>query len=124
MDEIKMRKCQVKQNSKWIDIDFNKLKKGDVFRLFEPDGKEVVDKHGNMEFLVTYLNKDKDTGILKSVSIESQQKCDNCKFYDGCCCMYDCRVVAIFDTEESAEECNWFKLGFYNQDELEKTDYR
>lgn len=120
-----VRRVQIKINNEWKDIKFADLKKGDVFRLFEPDEKEVIDDYGHTEFLATsniHIKENK----TPSISIESQKDCGNCRFYDGDngCCMYNCRVVAIFDCEESAKECNWFELGFYNQDELEKTNYK
>jgi hypothetical protein len=37
--------------------------------------------------------------------------------------MYKCSLVAILDEEESAQNCEHFELGKYNQDELEKSNY-
>jgi hypothetical protein len=52
--------------------------------------------------------------------------CYNSKFYDAeqCVCMHDCRVYAILNEEKSARECEWFKEGKFNWDELEKSNYR
>lgn len=42
----KQRTAQVKINDKWVDIEFSKLKKNNIFRLFESDGKEAIDEKG------------------------------------------------------------------------------
>ena len=39
----KLRKCEVRSNGTWIETDFENIKKGNMFRLFEPDGTLVVD---------------------------------------------------------------------------------
>ena len=65
-------------------------------------------------------NKEIYEEYLKS---KKERNCCNCKFYDGCCCMYNCALVAIFSEEESGQKCEHFELGEYDQDELEKTDY-
>jgi hypothetical protein len=37
-----MRRCEKKDaTGQWVDVAFRDLKKGDVFRLFEPDGRLV-----------------------------------------------------------------------------------
>jgi hypothetical protein len=38
--------------------------------------------------------------------------------------MYECALTAIFDEKESAQKCEHFELGEYNQDELERSNYR
>ena len=39
----KWRMAQVKNNNKWEMKSFGELKRGDIFRLFEPDGVPVAD---------------------------------------------------------------------------------
>ena len=34
-------KCEVYVNWKWVPKDFTTLKKGDVYRLYQPDGKTL-----------------------------------------------------------------------------------
>ena len=36
----------------WIPIQFKNLKKGDIFRLYDPDGSLVKDSKGNSIFVV------------------------------------------------------------------------
>ncbi len=48
------------------------------------------------------------------------KSCRNCKYYDGLCCMYDCRAEAILNGEESAKNCQHFSAGEYDPYELEK----
>jgi hypothetical protein len=50
--KAKNRKAQVYLNGKWVRCDFECLEKGDVFMLFEPNGKTV---YGQGEF--EYENK-------------------------------------------------------------------
>ena len=53
------RKAQIFKNENWIDVEFQELKNGDNFRLFEFNGEEVKDKNGNTKFIATsdaYLN--------------------------------------------------------------------
>jgi hypothetical protein len=53
-----------------------------------------------------------------------KRSCGNCKFYDGLCCMYNCACKAILHEDKTAEKCVQFISGEYNQDDLEKTNYR
>lgn len=50
--------------------------------------------------------------------------CCNCKFYDGCCCMYDCALKAILHEDVTAKHCEYFELGEYSEEELEKNNYK
>jgi hypothetical protein len=59
----------------------------------------------------------------KYLEFKKSRDCCNCKFFDGWCCMYKCTLIAILDEEESAQKCEHFELGGYNQDELEKSNY-
>lgn len=59
--------------------------------------------------------------ILK---MRQERSCCNCKFYDGVCCMYECTLRAILHEDDTAEKCNHFELGEYDQDALESTDYK
>ena len=53
MKKIQFRKTQKMVNGNWIGCEFEELKKGDRFRLFEPDGTLVRDKESNYLFLAT-----------------------------------------------------------------------
>jgi hypothetical protein len=69
----------------------------------------------------------KDMSLIDWLEIQKMKlltSCCNCKFFDGSCCMYNCMCFAVLDEEETAKNCEYFKLGEYNQDELEKTDYK
>jgi hypothetical protein len=49
----------------WEKINFREIKKGDLFRLFEPTGESVISEFGEIEFLAlkdAYVNED---GIWK-----------------------------------------------------------
>jgi len=52
--------------------------------------------------------------------------CFDCRFFDGfqMVCMHDCKVKAIFDTEETALNYSNFKMGNYDLNELEKLNYK
>ncbi|MGI9862699.1 hypothetical protein SDD30_15085 [Moorella naiadis] len=52
------------------------------------------------------------------------KSCWDCKYYDGLCCMYNCKAEAILDGEETAKNCQHYTIGEYNPDELEKTGYK
>jgi hypothetical protein len=49
----KLRKVEIKNNNIWEEINFSELKKGDTFRMFEPDGEPVKDLNNKTEFLAT-----------------------------------------------------------------------
>ncbi|WCK57545.1 hypothetical protein PP175_26125 (plasmid) [Aneurinibacillus sp. Ricciae_BoGa-3] len=55
---------------------------------------------------------------------EVNKSCSLCKFYDGCCCMYDYRIMAILDEEKTANNCAYFSEGAYDEDELEKSNFK
>ena len=47
------RKVELKKLSGWCPIKFEDLKKGMIFRMFEPTGEAVIDPDGNTEFTCT-----------------------------------------------------------------------
>lgn len=53
--------------------------------------------------------------------MEETKGCFTCRFYDGVCCMYECKCLAILDEEEN---CNHYDFGDYNQLLLEQVNYR
>lgn len=57
---INQRKSKVLQNDEWIEIDGMDIKKGMIFKLFEPDGTPVI--IGNYDIFVaisdSYKNKE------------------------------------------------------------------
>lgn len=46
-----LRKVQKLNNGIWEDIEFQNLKLGDTFRLFESDGEPVINDKGESEFV-------------------------------------------------------------------------
>ena len=56
--------------------------------------------------------------------LKQEISCCNCKFFDGCCCMYDCAFRAVLDDEKTAKNCSHFTLGEYNEIALEESDYK
>jgi len=42
----KRRHCKVFYDHQWVNVEFNEIRLGDIFRLFEPDGTEVLDDEG------------------------------------------------------------------------------
>jgi hypothetical protein len=59
-----MRRTQVKNSNKWLDINFEDLKSGDEFRLYD-DEDIVIDKKGRSSWIASsnpYFNED---NILK-----------------------------------------------------------
>lgn len=43
---MKLRKVEVFKKGMWQSTPFHMLTKGDIFRLFEPDGESVTDRDG------------------------------------------------------------------------------
>lgn len=60
----------------------------------------------------------------KDIIYQEINTCLDCKFYDGICCMYDCSCRTVFDEYETGSECKNYKLGNYNAEQLEATDYK
>jgi len=58
------------------------------------------------------------------MKMKQERSCCNCKFFDGYCCMYECALKAIFDEDESAIKCEHFELGEYDENALEKSNYK
>lgn len=48
--EIEIMRVEVNTDHGWIERPFEQIKKGDVFRMFEPDGKPVVNACGHTEY--------------------------------------------------------------------------
>ena len=61
---------------------------------------------------------------LKDVKLFFDIDCCDCKFFDGECCMYDCKSKAIVNCEDEAKNCNHYSIGEFNWDELEKSNYK
>jgi|LFRM01.1.fsa_nt_gb hypothetical protein len=64
MDNI--RRTEILIDGKWKQINFENIRAGDIFRLFEPTGETVVDDKGNDKFIAktnAYLNKDGVYGV-------------------------------------------------------------
>jgi hypothetical protein len=48
---MEMRAVHARRKGNWVRIEgLNYLRRGEVFRMFEPSGEEVVDKNGNKVF--------------------------------------------------------------------------
>jgi hypothetical protein len=58
------QRFQVFKEEQWYDISFSELKKGDKFRVFNPDGQLVTDENGNTEFIASGVVRVNDTGEL------------------------------------------------------------
>ena len=68
-----MRKTQILKDDKWIPIPFNKLRKGNRFRMFENDNSPVLDSKGEPEW-TALSDAFKDTNGQWTVKInESNQ---------------------------------------------------
>jgi len=59
------RKIEMLENEEWKEVQFQELKSGNVFRMFEPDGKPVVGAIDEFEGTTSwkvirdpYLNED------------------------------------------------------------------
>lgn len=58
----------MKRGEAWVRIDFEEIRKGDVFRLIELDGKILVDESGRTEFEAiseTYWSDDINTAAVE-----------------------------------------------------------
>jgi len=56
----KLRKVEIKTKEGWIKTEFKKIKKGDVFRLFDPPLKPVRDNKGRTKWIAlenAFLNE-------------------------------------------------------------------
>lgn len=57
-----LRRVQRRDNNLyWHDIEFEELKDGDTFRMFELTGEPVLDENGNWEFITNcdaFINDD------------------------------------------------------------------
>ena len=61
-----LRRAEILVNDKWVGIEFEGIKAGDRFRLFESTGEPVVDENGKNEFIAKtdpYITKDGVYGI-------------------------------------------------------------
>lgn len=62
------RTAEVKREETWVKIEFEEIRKGDTFRLIEPDGTILVDEVGRTEFEAiseTYWNEDAKTAAVE-----------------------------------------------------------
>lgn len=69
------RKTEIYDNktSSWKEVPFQRLKKGQKFRLFEPDGKPVTDDGGSKQWICEKNAEiDPDTGVYY-VTIEKNK---------------------------------------------------
>lgn len=60
---MELRTVLVNRSGSWKEINFNELNKGDNFRLFEPNGDEVIDEKGGNIFYSTSEPYKNDDGI-------------------------------------------------------------
>lgn len=61
-----LRKVEVLKDGKWQEIEFKKIHKGDIFRLFESTGEPVMDNNGKTEFVAKnepYMTSDGVLGV-------------------------------------------------------------
>lgn len=47
------RIIQIYYNDTWMQTDFDKLKEGDKFRLFDKSGDKIIDRKGRSEFIAS-----------------------------------------------------------------------
>jgi hypothetical protein len=63
-----MRAVQVRRKQNWVSVEgLNYVKRGEAFRMFEPDGKEVTDLRGNVVFYAIsdpYWSGEVDTWLI------------------------------------------------------------
>ena len=52
-----------------------------------------------------------------------EMSCFDCRFYDGICCLYKCKVLAIRDEEVTASKCKHYSVGEFSWKGLEESDY-
>ena len=77
MQPLIERTVQIMDEKGWIDISFIDLKKGHIFRLFEDDGIQVLDKQGNGTFTAlsdAYINQDQQ---VLTIDMEEIPEFDN-----------------------------------------------
>jgi hypothetical protein len=58
------QRFQVFKEEQWYDIKFSELKKGDKFRVFNPNGQLVTDENGNTEFTASGVIQVDESGSL------------------------------------------------------------
>lgn len=46
-----MRKVELLCNDEWIEIPFSKIREGDIYRVFEVTGEQVLDEDGHGIFI-------------------------------------------------------------------------
>jgi len=62
---------------------------------------------------------------LKDYELSKQEiSCFNCKYYDSkqCVCMYNYSCICILNEDTSAKNCNCFKFGKFDENDLEDKD--
>ncbi len=53
------------ENGKWVEIQFKELKKGDRFRMLDPDTKDLfISDKNNTEFIASSEPYENEDGIL------------------------------------------------------------
>lgn len=65
-----MRTIQILENEKWIDINFEDLKTGDVFRMFESTGEPVVGDKGLDKWRVISTPYTTDVSGVYAIEVE------------------------------------------------------
>ena len=58
------------RNDVWVEAKFTDLKKGDIFRLFDPDGTPIVGSKKQKEFLATSEAYQRKSDGLWTVNVE------------------------------------------------------
>ena len=52
IQKSELRRLEILQDGKWVKaVSIGQLEKGDVFRMFEPDGTQVLNEFGNHSFI-------------------------------------------------------------------------
>lgn len=65
---IEMRKAEILVNDEWIEVPFLKIKEGDIYRLFEATGEQVLDSDANGVFIAecdAYIDDSTGIGVVR-----------------------------------------------------------
>jgi hypothetical protein len=68
-DVTKFRKCEVFNGTDWNEVPFENIRKGDTFRMTEPDGSKVTNSAGDHE-LVALCDPERLDGGNWRVSVD------------------------------------------------------
>jgi hypothetical protein len=63
------RTTEIKKNGEWVKAEFEEIKKGDTFRLLEPDGKLVESNNGRTEHVAASDARPYDLRALDNWSV-------------------------------------------------------